>query len=111
MSAKNIPFRATGAAAIASSLTPPGPIELVCVKLNLSAAGGAAENFTVTVNSAAAAVYDTILFSQDMNTVQDLFWLPDQPIPIINLDVIDFAWANSNTRTYGLEVIYRKVGS
>ena len=112
MAGKNAPFRATGAAAIAMSLTPPTgvPIELVCVKLHLSAAGGAAENFTVTVNSATLAAHDTVLLSQDMNTVTDVFWLPEQPIPIVNDDVIDFAYANSNARTYGLEVIFRKVG-
>ena len=110
MASKNIPFRATGAAAIASSLTPDGPIELVSVKLHLSAAGGAAENFTVTINSVTSAVYDTVLFSQDMNTVADLFWQPDQPIQIVNSDVIDFAYNNGNTRTYGLEAIYRKTG-
>lgn len=105
------PHRATGSAAISSSLTPDTPIVLVSVRLHLSAAGGtAAENFTVTINSAAAAAYDTVIFSQDMNTVQDLLWLPEQPIPIINGDVIDFAWANANGRTYGLEAIYRKEG-
>jgi len=110
MAGKNIPLRATGTAAIATSLTPTGPTELVCVKLHLSAAGGSAENFTVTVNSATDAVYDTVLFSQDMTTVTDLCWVPDRPIPIVNNDVIDFAYANSNTRTYGLEIIYRRVG-
>jgi hypothetical protein len=105
---KNIPLRATGALAIATSLTPPTrPIELICVKLHLSAAGGAAENFTVTINSATNAVYDVLLFSQDMTAVTDIFWLPNQPIPIVNNDVVDFAYANTNTRTYGLEVIYR----
>lgn len=107
--AKNIPHRATGSAAIASTLTPPGPIELVCVKLHLSAVGGAAENFTVTINSATLAAYDVVLYSQDMNAVQDILWLPNQPIPIVNGDPIDFAYANSNGRTYGLEAIYRKV--
>ena len=107
--AKNIPYRATGAAAIAETITPTTPIELVSVRLNLSAAGGAAENFTVTIDSAAAAVYDTVIFSQDMNAVADLLWLPPQPIPILNCDELDFAYANSNTRTYGLEVIYRRV--
>lgn len=106
VSAKKV-HRATGAAAIASSLTPTGPIELVCVKLHLSAVGGAAENFTVTINSATAAAYDVELFSQDMTAVQDILWLPDQPIPILNNDVIDFAYANSNTKTYGLEAIYK----
>jgi len=108
---KCIPFRATGSAAIAASLTPPGPIELICVKLHLNAVGGAAENFTVTINSNTAAAYDTILYSQDMNAVKDVFWLPNQPVPILNCDVIDFAYANSNSKTYGLEAIYRRTGT
>jgi hypothetical protein len=105
-------LQATGAAAIATSLTPPSSqgIYLVCVRLNLSAAGGVAENFTITLNSETAAVYDNIMFSQDMNTVQDLMWLPDQPVPILGGDVVDFAYANTNTRTYGLEVIYQVGG-
>ena len=107
---KNIPHRATGAAAIASTLTPTTPIELVCVKLHLDAAGGAAENFTVTIDSATDAAYDVNLFSQDMTTVQDIFWQPEQPIPVVNNDLIKFAYANSNTRTYGLEAIYRRTG-
>jgi len=107
MEGKNKPFRETGAAAMSSSLTPDKPIELVCVKLHLDVAGGAAENFTITINSETDAVYDTVIFSQDMNTATDVFWLPEQPIPIVNNDVIDFAYANSNSRTWGLEVIYR----
>lgn len=108
MSGENKVHRATGSAAIASSLTPPNTaLLLVSVKLNLSATGGAAENFTITVNSATDAAYDTIIFSQDMNSIQDLMWVPDQPVPVVNIDVLDFAYANSNSRTYGLEVIYR----
>lgn len=105
---KNIPLRATGAAVISLSLTPPTrPIDLICVKLHLNIAGGAAENFTVTINSATAPAYDVVLFSQDMTTVKDILWLPNQPIPIVNNDVVDFAYNNANLRTYGLEVIYR----
>ena len=100
-------FRATGAAAIAATFTPTVPVYLVCVKLHLSAAGGAAENFTITINSATGSAYDVELFSQDMTTVKDILWTPDQPIPILNNDPIDFAYNNANTRTYGLEVIYK----
>jgi len=109
MAGKYIPQRATGSAAIATSLTCTDPAELICVKLNLSAAGGAAENFTITCNSAAGAAYDTVLFSQDMTTVTDLLWVPDQPIPITSGDVLDFAYNNGNTRTYGLEFVSRRV--
>lgn len=104
---KAIPWRATGAAAMASSLTPTAPISLVSVKLHLSAAGGTAENFTITVNSVAAAAYDCLLFSQDMNTATDVLWVPEQPIPVTNCDVLDFAYTNTNGRTWGLEVTYR----
>jgi hypothetical protein len=103
-------FRATGAVAMASSLTVTDNYLLTSVKLTLSAAGGAAENFTVTVNSATLAAYDTIIFSQDMNVVTDLLWVPDQPVPVLNGDVLDFAYTNTNTRTYGLEVTYRRDG-
>lgn len=99
--------RATGAAAIASTITPTIPILLVCVKVHLSAVGGAAEDFTVTIDSVTDPVYDTEIFTQDMTAIQDICWVPDRPIPIINNDEIDFAYANSNGRTYGLEVIYR----
>ena len=99
--------RATGALAIASTLAPTAQIELVSIKLHLSAAGGAAENFTATVDSVTAGAYDVVLFSQDMTTVADIVWVPTGPIPIMKGDEIDFAFANSNTRTYGLEVIYR----
>ena len=107
---KAIPMRATGAAAIAETLTPTTPIVLECVKLHLAAAGGAAEDFTVTIDSATNAVYDVVLFSQDMTTVSDICWVPDRPIPIVNCDELDFAYANSNGRTYGLEVLYREGG-
>jgi len=111
MSAKNQTQRATGAAVIATSLTVTDPSELVCVKLHLSAAGGAAENFTITNDTTYVAdVYDTVYFSQDMNTTTDVLWVPDQPIPLSIGDVLDFAYNNANTRTYGLEIVYRKVG-
>ncbi len=99
--------KSTGAAAIALTLTPVGPIVLTCVKLHLNGVGGAAENFTITINSATGSAYDVVLFSQDMAAVTDILWVPDQPIPIVNNDPVDFAYANSNTKTYGLEVTYK----
>lgn len=97
----------TGAAALAANIALGVRWELVCVKLHLSAAGGAVENFTATSNSAVDAVYDTVHFAQDMNAVADIVWVPDKPIPFMATDVLDFAYANSNTRTYGLEVHFR----
>ena len=100
--------RTTGSAVLAMSLTPEGPTSITSVKLHLSAAGGVTENFTVKINSVVAAAYDTVLFSQDMNAVTDILWVPDQPIPIVTNDVVDFAYANTNSRTYGLEVTFKR---
>ncbi len=111
MSRTNKVHRAKGSAAIESSLEMPASNEaqeIVSVKLHLTETGGTAESFTVTINSATDPAYDTIIFSQDMNTVKDLMWVPDQPIPVVEKDAIDFAYTNTNSRTYGLEVIWRK---
>ena len=110
MSRKNIPQRSTGSSAISESLAYDGPLVFVCVKLSLSAVGGVAESFTVTLNSATDSVYDTILLSQDMSNVKDLFWQPESPVPITDNDSLDFAYANSNGRTYGIEITYQKAG-
>ena len=96
--------RATGVGAIATSVTPTRPSQLESVRLHLSAVGGAvgAVAFTVTINSLAAAAYDTLLFSQDMTAVQDVFWQPDRPLTIMNGDTIDVAYANGSGRTLSL---------
>ena len=64
---------ATGAIALDLSVASPetsGNINLVSVRLNLSAAGGVAlEFFTITINSATAPAYDTIIYSQDMSSI------------------------------------------
>lgn len=97
--------RATGAAAIASTLAPGRAFQLVEVRVHLSAAGGAG-NLTATVDANAGAAYDAVLITQDMTAVINLVWQPDYPLLFDSGDEIDFAWDNANTRTYGLEVKY-----
>ena len=101
-------YRVTGAAAIAATLpVTSGDYCIEEVRLHLSAVGGAAEAFTVTIDSGVNAAYDVLLFSQDMNALTDIVWRPVHPPFIDDADEVDFAWANSGTKTYGLEVVYR----
>ena len=105
--------RVTGAAAIASTLAPTFNFVLVCIKLHMSATGGAVEDFTVAVDSNAGAAYDVILLTQGMNAVADIYWPTSTGpgtlwLPFVAGDEIDFAYVNTNTRTYGLEVGYRR---
>ena len=103
---RNIKFaRATGATTIATTVAPGAKWALHEIRVHLSAAGGAG-NLTATMDSGTAAVYDSVVLTQDMTSVTDLEWQPDFPMIFDDGDELDFAWANAGTKTYGLEVIY-----
>lgn len=94
---------ATGAGNIATTITPAKACALESVEVHLSAAGGA-NSLTVTKDANAGAAYDTVLLTQDMTSVTNLFWQPDRPIELTSGDKIVIAWTNASLRTYGLTV-------
>lgn len=102
---------ATGSAAISTSTGAfTQTFELDNITLHLSAAGTTSENFTVTLNATDGAAYDTLLFSLDLSTdsVTDLVLTPEDdglPKLFATGDAIDVAWANTETRTYGLRIV------
>ena len=104
---------ATGAAAIAASLTvPAGNIyQLVAVSVHLDAAPTTAEDLTVTLNSAAGAEYDVLLYILDPSiaSVTDIFWQADNPVYLGAGDAIDVAYTNTDTGTYGVQIVARRV--
>ena len=103
---------ATGNSAINQTLQVPPQgthsIELISVRIHLSAAGTAGD-FTITQDSYLGADYDTVLFTQDMTSVTDLYktWQFKEAV-FDNNDKIVFEWANGSVRTYGMEVLYRQ---
>ena len=104
-----IHVRATGALALSETFTPAGEVELLSVRLHLSAAGGAAENYVITIDSGTATAYDVALSTSAMAALADVTWIPDTPLHIQNGDEVDFTYTNSNARTWGLEYVYRKL--
>jgi len=100
--------KATGVAALASTLAPAVAFQIIEIRIHLSAAGGAvgAVGFTGTLDSATNAAYDYQLFSEDMTLLTDFVYQPSQPLYFEAGDEIDFAYANGSTRTYGLTVVY-----
>ncbi len=100
--------RYTGQGPIAATLNPAVNFTLVSVKLHLNAAGGVSENFTIAVDSATGRKHDMNVLTHDMENVVDLFWFPDTLLVFEDADKIDFAYANSDHRDYGLEIVYRK---
>ena len=108
MSASVFKVNGTGSAAIATSLTVPAgdTYKLLSVSLNLNVAGTTSEDFTITLDANAGSAYDVLLYTNDLATTAttDLVWFPDEPLYLEGDDAIDVAWANSQARTYGLQI-------
>jgi hypothetical protein len=99
--------RDTGAAALAETLHAYETIQILEVRLHLNTAA-TQETYTVKVDSGSNAVYDALLLSNDLTGDTDDVWRPDYLL-LSPSDELDFAWANTDTRTWGLEVKYRKI--
>jgi len=102
----------TGAAAIAASLAPGEQFQLLGFELHLNAAPTQSEAFTVTKDSGVGTAYDTVLYSRDLSvgSVVNVVYYFDPPIKCYHRDdEVDFAWTNTNTKTYGLTIYWRKL--
>ena len=100
--------RATGGVAIASTLAPGVGWQLESVRVHLSAVGGAG-SMTAILDHGAGAAYDLVLLTQDMTALTDYIWTAERPLEFDADTELDFAYANANTRTYGLEVIWKAI--
>ena len=98
---------ATGSGAIAVTLDPGREAyQLDSLRLHFSAAA-ANENFTVTLDSAKGAEWDAVLLTQSTNGITDYVYQWTREPNFVTGDVLKFACANTNVRTWGLEVIWR----
>ena len=106
-------FTATSGA-IADSIAPGVPFQLLGFELAINTAPATSEDFTVTKNAGVDAAYDTVLYSNDLSdgSVTDIIYYFDVPIKCHNKDdAIDFAYTNTDDRTYGLTVYWRLLKS
>ena len=101
----------TGSGAMAETLAAGEAFQLLEVRVHLNTASATAENLTITMDAGiGGTAYDTVLLTKGMNTVKDYIWCPspEEPRYFSATDELDFAWANSNSRTWGLEVTWQK---
>ena len=98
--------RYTGAAAAAIEFAPGLAWTLHQVRIHLDIAGGAVEDLTITNDGGITpAVYDTTVLTLAMNAVTDHVYTPDAPMQFDRTDVLDIAYANTNNRTWGIEIV------
>jgi len=104
-------FTGTGAGAAAVSATvPSGAVyRLVSVTAHFDAAPAAAGSLTVTLNASEGADHDVLLQSQSMVGVTSYVWLPDQDYLVMPGDAVDVAYANPDSRVYGVRITVKAV--
>lgn len=101
-------YRSTGDSAIAETLSPGTAWQIESIRVHLSEAGGAG-NITATIDHGSGAAFDIVLLSEDMTSIVDLIWSPYRPMEFSPDDEIIIAWENVNSRTYGLEIVFKGI--
>lgn len=97
----------TGSGAISDSI----PIgdqtvrKMMSVSVHLNAAPTSAGSVTVTLNNNLGAAYDLLLNTQSMIAVTDYLWQPDYDVWLLPGDSLDIAYANPDSKTFGLTVL------
>ena len=97
-------FTSSGSGVLAFTVEPQQAYRLLEARIHLDAASGTVENFTITADSTAGTEFDDELESQDMNGLADHRAAFEIPPFFDPGDELDFAWANTNSRTFGLTV-------
>jgi hypothetical protein len=103
----------TGTALMAFSGTVPAGqhYRVVSVSCNFAAAPVSAEDFTVTLDANAGAIYDLLLYTLDPGTTStsDILWQPDEELILEGGDQIDVAYDNTDARQYGAQITFKAV--
>jgi len=84
--------------------------QILEIRLTLSAVGGAAEAYSIDLDSAQGAAWDVQLDTEaNMTAVQYSIWKAWTERRYFNGgDIITFSYANTNSKTWGIELIYRR---
>jgi len=100
----------SGSETVTVVLTSGSEFELLEVKLHVKTASVTSENFTVTRDANEGAYWDELVRAQNMAGTTDFIWdLRDTPLRYQPDDKLTFDWLNSDGRTWGLEVLYRRI--
>ena len=96
-----------GTETVAFVVDPECDFVLYQIDLHLSAAAATSENLVVTLDANAGSAYDLVVVTQDVNTLADYTWTGERYF--WNGDKLRFVMPNTDARTYGMEVKYRRV--
>ncbi len=83
--------------------------ELMGFEFNLAADGGTSESFSVDIDAAKGAAWDTNLYTKNMNGIGDVVVNFSKPRPLKANDLVKFSYENTDAdNLWGLKVIARR---
>ena len=93
---------ATGAAAIAHTVSIGDACKISKVCIHFGVAPTTSENLTITLDSASGAAYDTVLLTVDPSATSatSIVWTPIDLV-LVQGDALVIEYTNTDTRTYG----------
>ena len=78
-------------------------------EVTLDAASATSENLVITVDAAFGSAFDTEIYSKDMNGIQHINYMFDEPRRLSGGDKIDVVWVNTNAKTWGIKLFTRRL--
>lgn len=101
-----------GTETVKIAIKPNAPFQFVGFSIHLSAAPTTSENFTITVDANDGSAFDVNIYTRDFSTDSDvdIIWtMPDDDQQIYKKDdLIRVAWTNTDGRTYGIKLWFRR---
>lgn len=81
--------------------------QVVSARLHLTGGPGWFGDWTITLDAAAGAVYNTVFLTADMALVHDVLWEPTRPVVLRPTDNIRYQWTNKFQIPWGIETIWQ----
>ena len=95
------------------AIVPNARFVFVGFSIKMDAAPTQSESFTITLDSNDGQNFDVLVFSRNWSTLSDtdFIWTTpeDELIPFEKDDILRVAWTNTNTKTYGLKLWFRRL--
>jgi len=85
------------------------PFEFHGFEITLDVASATSESLVITVDAVFGSAFDIELYSKDMNGIQHISYMFDEPRKLSGGDKINVAWANSNSRLWGIKLFTRRL--
>lgn len=102
-----------GSETVKVAIVPGARFVFVGFSIKMSSAPTTSESFTIKLDSADGSNFDVLIFSRNWSTLSDtdLIWTTpeDELIPFEKDDILRIAWTNTDDRTYGLKLWFRRL--